>query len=237
MPDTGSLTSVSMTISTSRGPVVGLWRPSSVTRAVAILAPDAQFLASDTAPLLDELSARLQRTGVSALQIAACPHGFDERQSRLLAALTALRHQGVTRMALIGCGAGASMAIAAGSSCDEVTGVAVIAPDAATIEFVADLSPRRLLVLHGAADTITPATISRTLYARAGDPKELVIVPGERHDFSVHREEALDKVAAWTRSLLRHPFKPRRTQPNPVSEAPALASPVRRRDLATPGVR
>lgn len=226
-----------MTISTSYGPISGLWRPSSMTRAVAVLAPDAHFIASGATPLLDEVGARLQRAGVSALQIAACPHSLDERRRRLLAALAALRRQGVTRMALIGCGAGASMAIAAGSICDEVTGVAAIAPDADAIEYVADLAPRRLLLLHGAADTITPVTIARTLYARAGDPRELVIISGEWHDFSIHRDETLEKVTAWTHSLLRHPFKPRRAQPDSVAAAPALVSSVRRRDLATPGVR
>ncbi|MDE3228886.1 MAG: alpha/beta hydrolase, partial [Chloroflexota bacterium] len=143
----------------------------------------------------------------------------------------------VTRVALIGCGAGASLAIAAGSASEAVTGVAAIAPDATALEFVADLAPRRLLLIHGAADTVTPADASRILYVHAGDPKELVILPGGRHDLIHSREEALDKLTAWTRDLLRNPFKPRRELPDRMEAALMLASRDSRRDLALPGVR
>lgn len=233
-----TVTSVSMTISTSRGPISGLWRPASVTRAAAVLLPDADTSTSDAASplnsLLDALGARLQRSGVSAFQLSACPRDADVRQLCLLAALNTLRRQGVARIALIGCGVGASLAIAAGSASDEVTGVAAIAPDTTALEFVADLAPRRLLLLHGAADMVTSAGASRALYARAGDPKEVIIYPGERHDLIRCREEALDTLTTWTRDLLRNPFKPRCDHEALFS---ALASHVAPRDVALPGVR
>jgi hypothetical protein len=47
------------------------------------------------------------------------------------------------------------------------------------------------------------------VFARASDPKELVIFPGERHDFSLYSDEAIDKLTGWARCLLRSPFKPR----------------------------
>lgn len=99
--------------------------------------------------------------------------------------------------------------MAAGSASDAVTGVAALAPDSSAIDYVANISPRRLLLLHGGADHVVPAALSRLLYGHAEDPKELVIYPGERHDFTVYREEALDKLTTWTRTLLRSPFKPR----------------------------
>ena len=110
-------------------------------------------------------------------------------------------------MALIGWSSGATLALAAASACDPVTGVAALAPDASAADFIAEVAPRRLLLMHGADDQVAPSAFSRLLYARASDPKELVIYPGERHDFSIYREEALDKLTVWTRSLLRNPFK------------------------------
>lgn len=208
MPGTGSTTSVSITISTPRGPVCGQWRPASVTRAAAILLPDTAGVLDGPFHLFDDLAVRIQRSGACVLQLEQCSDDLEERLVCLLSALTALRRQGVERMALIGWHTGAALAIAAGSACDAVTGVAALAADPSTAEMVAEVAPRRLLLMHGAADAVVPSAISRLLYARAADPKELVIYPGERHDFSVYHEEALDKLTAWCRILLRSPFKP-----------------------------
>lgn len=212
MPGTGSTTSVSITISTPCGSVRGQWRPSSVTRAAAILLPDEGGALAGPFHLFDDLAARVQRSGASVLQLERCSDTLDGRLVCLLSALTALRRQGVQRMALIGWHTGASLAIAAGSASDDVTGVAALAPDATAADLVAEVSPRRLLLMHGSHDVVVSSAISRLLYARAADPKELVIFPGEQHDFSVFHEEALDKLTAWTRSLLRSPFKPRRAR-------------------------
>lgn len=159
-------------------------------------------------PLFDELAGHIQRAGVSVLQLEPCSETFDERLACLLSMLISLRRQGVERVALIGWHTGGSLAIAAGSVSDSVTGVAALAPDSAAADMVADVAPRRLLLLHGSADAVAPVAISRLLYARAGDPRELVVFPGERHDFSVFHDEAIEKLTVWARTLLRCPFKP-----------------------------
>ncbi|HEU5343044.1 MAG TPA: hypothetical protein VFX31_14765 [Ktedonobacterales bacterium] len=208
MPGTGSTTSIAITISTPCGSVYGKWRPSSVTRAAAILIPDAPGAPAGPFRLFDELAVRVQRAGISVLQLEQCSEAFDERLMCLLSALTALRRQGVQRMALVGWHSGGSLAIAAGSDSEAVTGVAALAPDATAADLVSEVAPRRLLLMHGAADVVTPAAISRLLFMRAAEPRELVVLPGERHDFSVFHDEALDKLTTWIRALLRSPFKP-----------------------------
>ena len=45
----------------------------------------------------------------------------------------------------------------------------------------ARLSPRPLLLIHGALDTHTPPSQSEELYAAAHEPKQLWIVPGAGH--------------------------------------------------------
>lgn len=235
MPGTGSTTSIAITISTPRGPVRGQWRPASVTRAAAILLPGGTGPSAESFPLFDDLAARIQRAGASVLHLDQCSDDLDERLICLLSALSALRRQGVERMALIGWHTGAALAIAAGSASESVTGVAALAADPSTADLVAEVAPRRLLLMHGGADAVVPAAISRLLYARASDPKELVIFPGERHDFSVYHEETLDKLTTWTRSLLRSPFKPRAAHRS--SGALEMAIHAGDSSLTAPGLR
>lgn len=69
------------------------------------------------------------------------------------------------------------------------------------IDFVAKVSPRPLLILHGAADSIVPAHMAEKLYAAAREPKELWLVDGADH------YQALDKLGDVTRPRLNAFFR------------------------------
>jgi dipeptidyl aminopeptidase/acylaminoacyl peptidase len=66
------------------------------------------------------------------------------------------------------------------------------------------LAPRPLLLIHGEADTYTPAAHSRALYAAAGEPKQLWVVPNAAHvqAHSIARDEYEHRVAAFFREAL-----------------------------------
>ncbi len=49
------------------------------------------------------------------------------------------------------------------------------------IDDVDDLTPRPLLLVHGDADVLVPVANSRALFAAAGEPKELFVMPGAGH--------------------------------------------------------
>jgi fermentation-respiration switch protein FrsA (DUF1100 family) len=49
------------------------------------------------------------------------------------------------------------------------------------VDAVAQLAPRPLLLIHGAADTLIPVSHAHQLFATAREPKELWIVPGAEH--------------------------------------------------------
>lgn len=53
--------------------------------------------------------------------------------------------------------------------------------DVRPIDVVGRISPRPLLIIHGSADQEVPATHSERIYAAAGNPKELWLVPGAGH--------------------------------------------------------
>lgn len=215
MPPTASSSSISLTISTARGPVKGQWRPSSVTHAGAILLSNSDNALAGPSDLFYDLAGRLQRNA-SVLHLEVGHGSLEDRLFTLLSALSALRRQGIERMALIGWGSGATLALAAAATSESVTGVTALAPSVAVADLIPDIAPRKLLLMHGSADSVAPASASRLLYARALEPRELIIYPGEGHDFSIYRDEVVDKLTAWTRSLLRSPFRPRRAR---VAEA------------------
>lgn len=65
------------------------------------------------------------------------------------------------------------------------------------VEQVHRLAPRPLLVLHGGADKIVPHRQGQALYERAGEPKEIIIMPDANHAFSWHRPALRKYLLEW----------------------------------------
>jgi dipeptidyl aminopeptidase/acylaminoacyl peptidase len=49
------------------------------------------------------------------------------------------------------------------------------------VDMVGSIAPRPVLLIHGAGDATIPAEHSRAIFAAAGEPKELWIMPGVGH--------------------------------------------------------
>ena len=77
------------------------------------------------------------------------------------------------------------------------------AEEAAPVRLIGRISPRPVLLIHGAADRLVPPSEAYALYAAAGPPKELWLVPGAGHDtggFGREPEEYTRRVLAfWDR--------------------------------------
>jgi dipeptidyl aminopeptidase/acylaminoacyl peptidase len=69
------------------------------------------------------------------------------------------------------------------------------------VEQVARLAPRPLLILHGKADEGIPVEQAEALFARAGEPRELLIHPAANHSFTWHRPWLRDHLLDWLRQL------------------------------------
>jgi dipeptidyl aminopeptidase/acylaminoacyl peptidase len=67
------------------------------------------------------------------------------------------------------------------------------------INYVAGISPRPLLLVHGSQDEIVKVSHAHRLYARAGEPKQLVIVEGAGHRLR-RDERAMAIVLDWLKS-------------------------------------
>ncbi len=67
------------------------------------------------------------------------------------------------------------------------------------IDYIAQISPRSLLLVHGSQDETVEVSHAHRLYARAGEPKQLVIVEGAEHRLR-HSYEAMSIVIDWLKS-------------------------------------
>lgn len=67
------------------------------------------------------------------------------------------------------------------------------------IDYVAGISPRPLLLVHGSQDETVEVSQAHKLYAQAGEPKQLVIVDGAGHRLRQHGE-AMATVLGWLKS-------------------------------------
>jgi len=68
------------------------------------------------------------------------------------------------------------------------------------IDYVAQISPRPLLIVHGSADDIVSVDDAHRLYAKAGEPKKLIIVDGAGHRLR-HDERAMAIALDWLKDL------------------------------------
>lgn len=210
MPRSGSLKSIAIDISSARGPVRGVLHPANTSRAALVLVGDETGGLEGPASIYEELATRLQSGGAASLRLDyRAPRDLEECVYDTLRAIAALQGQGVERVSIAGWGFGGVVAITAGAASNLVTGVAALASEGYATDMVADLAPKRLLLIHGGDDRVIPASSSRVLYARAAQPKELVVYPEATHDFTAHRDELLDKLVTWNRRLLLTPYSSR----------------------------
>jgi dienelactone hydrolase len=191
-------------ISTPRGTVGGVLHPAGGARDAVVMVGGAGGGIHGPAGVYEELAARLRAEGVTALRLEyRVPNCLDECVYDVLVAVAALGRRGVDRAALVGWSFGGAVVISAGAESEAVVGIATVASQTYGAGAVRELSPKKsLLLLHGTADRVLPARLSRDLYARAGEPKELVLYPRDGHGIEGHRSEMLEKLHGWCMDLL-----------------------------------
>ncbi len=191
-------------IRTSRGAVRGVLHRAAGARGAAVLVSGAGGGVAGPSGVYEDLAERLRADGVTALRLDYRePNDLPECTYDALAALDALGHRGMEKAVLVGWSFGGAVVISAGAQSERTVGVATVASQTYGTQDVGRLSPEKsLLLIHGTADKTLPADLSRQLYARAGEPKELVLYPGDGHGIERHRTQMLEKLHGWSRELL-----------------------------------
>ncbi len=149
------------------------------------------------------LGARLRPRAVTSLELAyRQPGALAECVLDTLAGLAWLEAQGRSRVVLVGHSFGGAVVINAGADSDTVIAVVAMSSQTAGTSAVARLSPKRVLFIHGKADEVLSESCSYDLYARAGDPKQLIIYPRCRHGLDECRD-ALDRdLTQWLGTVI-----------------------------------
>ena len=190
-------------IHTPQGMIKGLLHKAEGARGAIITVGGAGGGLEGPSGIYEPLASRLQKAGITTLRIDyRLANDLPECVYDVLAGIEALRQQGAERVALLGWGFGGAVAITAGAASDLVAGVATVACQNFGAEAVTDLSPKSLLLMHGTDDHTMPDHCSRELYARAREPKELALYPGDDHNLTRHSDVALNKLYAWSKRLL-----------------------------------
>lgn len=153
--------------------------------------------------LYSRLAERLRPHGVTGLEL-------DYRRPGALVACTAdvltgiawLQTLGRRRIVLVGHSFGGAVVISAGVYSREVIAVAALSSQGEGTQGVGRLAPRPVLFVHGEADEVLPDRYSRDLYARAREPKRLILYPRCGHSLDACCE-ALDRdLAGWLEGVL-----------------------------------
>ena len=152
--------------------------------------------------MYDRLGARLAPAGLASLQVAyRRPADLVECVLDVLVAVGYLAGRGRTRVVLVGHSFGGAVVITAGAASEAVIAVAALSSQAAGTSAVARLAPRPLFVAHGTADEVLPDQCSRDIYARAHEPKRLVLYRGCRHGLDGCRDALDADLTAWLRDV------------------------------------
>jgi pimeloyl-ACP methyl ester carboxylesterase len=104
---------------------------------------------------------------------------------------------GGTRFVVVGHSFGGAVAIAAGAAMPEhVVAIVTLATQSAGCEPAADLGGRPLLLVHGDADAVIPASSSAHVQRIAGHG-EVVVLPGAGHLLTEVADDLRGRLAAW----------------------------------------
>lgn len=113
-----------------------------------------------------------------------------------------LHQEMAPRIALVGHSFGGAVVITAGSLSEEVVAVVAMSSQTYGTTRAPDVSPRPLLLMHGTADEVLPDRCSREIYARAREPKQMLLYPGCRHGLDECRDEVDRDLLAFLREAV-----------------------------------
>jgi pimeloyl-ACP methyl ester carboxylesterase len=147
------------------------------------------------------LAEDLLKDGIGSLRLSyrvlGSPGNVEEAVYDVLAGVSFLTSERVGRIGLVGHSFGGAVGISAAALSPQVNAVVTMSTQTAGTALTPRVAPRPLLLIHGEEDRRLPADCSRYVYRLAGEPKELVILPGARHSLRQRREELRQLLTRW----------------------------------------
>ncbi len=198
--DDGSLR---IEIRTTRGAINGILHPvEGGTGAVVCVGGALGGFDGPADGLYGDLPALLADDAISVLRLTyRFPENFEESVLDVLAGCSFLKGIGATDLVLVGHSFGAAVVIKAGALHDLVRAVASLSPQLYGTRQVQDLG-RPLLLVHGMSDTVLDHAASEDVYARAREPKRMVLYAEAGHSLVQARNELRTLLPGWIRDRL-----------------------------------
>lgn len=125
------------------------------------------------------------------------PNVITECVLDAMAGLSFLSATGHTDVALVGHSFGGAVVIATAPLSPLVKAVVALSPQTYGASNAAAVSPRPLLLAHGAADSRLPPRCSELIYEWAQQPKQMIIYPDAEHGLVECKDELHDMLKTW----------------------------------------
>ena len=187
-------------LQTNKGPITARLHPAAAGANVVVWVGGAGGgLDGPAWGMYPRLAGQLAARGIVSLRIHYRKPNYLEDcvADTLLSVQYLVRRRGYRHVALVGHSFGGAVVVSAGALSDNVVAVVAMSSQTYGTDLVAQVSPRPLLVLHGTADEILPAACSQDIYARAHEPKEILLYPGCRHGLDECREQVDEELVTW----------------------------------------
>ncbi|HYF22233.1 MAG TPA: alpha/beta fold hydrolase [Caulobacteraceae bacterium] len=191
-----------VTLDTSLGPIRTRIQASDGDAAVLWVFGAGGGLGGPAGGVYTRVGERLAEAGVTSLEVDyRRPGDLRDCVIDVLMGLAFLDHLEKDRMVLVGHSFGGAVVINAAAASEEVVAVAALSSQTLGTDMIDELD-RPVLLVHGEADEVLSARCSHELYAKAQEPKELILYPGCRHGLDECRE-ALDRdLTEWLGRVL-----------------------------------
>lgn len=115
----------------------------------------------------------------------------------LLAGVAFLKGTGHQPVVVVGHSFGGAVVIAAGANSAHIKGVVALSPQTYGAGMAGQVAPRKLLVVHGKADTRLAFACGQQIYDMAQEPKQLVLYEGAEHRLEECRDELEELLGQW----------------------------------------
>ena len=149
------------------------------------------------------LAEQLTHQGITSLRLDyRFPNDLLECVLDLLTGVAYFQQNHYPPVVVVGHSFGGAVVIAAGAASPHIKGVVSLSPQTYGAGMAAQLSPRKLLLVHGKADTRLPYTCAQQIHEWAKAPKELILYEGAEHRLEECREALETLLSTWIPATL-----------------------------------
>ena len=144
------------------------------------------------------MSEKFVGEGITSLRLDyRHPNDVFECAMDLLGGVAYLKSAGHQPVVVVGHSFGGAVVIAAGANSVHIKGVVALSPQTYGAGMAGQVAPRKLLVVHGKADTRLTFACGQQIYDMAKEPKELVLYEGAEHRLEECRDDLEELLGKW----------------------------------------